>query len=115
MWILSYKKYAASKMATFISVIGALVRYGGFLCLFAALIPGALVCLAIGIGMHYWAENIAFNTWKKQVKATGVEDAIRQGNMEVFKAALSGNDKFDQYLLSLLPADIQAQIKANMK
>ncbi len=111
MWILSYKNYKVSKMATLISVIGTLTRYGGILCLFAALIPGALICLAIGIGMHYWAEQIAFNAWKKQVKKTGVEDALRQGNVEVAAKLIDGLDKkYVQYVMSLLPAHIQKQI-----
>lgn len=53
MWVLSWKKYGASKFATFVSVIGALTRYGGVLCLVNALIPAAIICIAIGVGLHY--------------------------------------------------------------
>ena len=65
MWVLSWKKYAASKLATFISVIGALVRYGGVLCLINAAIPAGIVCIAIGVGIHFGAEAIAKSKAKK--------------------------------------------------
>lgn len=58
MWVLSWRKYAGSKFATFISVVGALTRYGGVLCLFSGLIPGGIITLAIGIGIHFLAEKI---------------------------------------------------------
>ena len=58
MWVLSWKKYGASKLATFVSVIGALTRYGGVICLFSSLIPAGIICLAIGIGIHFGAEAI---------------------------------------------------------
>lgn len=59
MWILSWNKYQSSKLATFVSIVGALTRYGGVMCLFSGLIPGAIVCIAIGVGFHYLAELIA--------------------------------------------------------
>ena len=43
MWVLSWKKYALSKFATFVSVLGALMRYAGVMCLFSGLIPAALI------------------------------------------------------------------------
>ena len=58
MWILSWKKYGASRLATFVSIIGALTRYGGVICLVNALIPAALICIAIGVGLHYLAEAV---------------------------------------------------------
>lgn len=58
MWVLSWKKYAGSKFATFISIVGALTRYGGVLCLLSGLIPGGLITLAIGIGIHFLAEKL---------------------------------------------------------
>ncbi len=105
MWILSYKRYGASKMATFVSVIGTLTRYGGVLCLFTGLFPAAIICVGIGIGMHFWAESIAFGAWKKLAKKNGVENALRQGNEEVARALIPGLDKkYAQYVLSLMPA-----------
>ncbi len=59
MWVLSWKSYKLSKFATFVSIIGALVRYAGVMCLFAAAIPAALICIAIGIALHFCAEAIA--------------------------------------------------------
>lgn len=59
MWVLSWRKYALSKFATFVSIVGALVRYAGVICLFSSLIPAALICIAIGIGLHFCAEAIA--------------------------------------------------------
>lgn len=68
MWVLTWKKYALSKFATFVSIIGALMRYAGVLCLFAGLIPATLICIAIGIGLHFCAEAIAKN---KAAKISG--------------------------------------------
>lgn len=65
MWVLSWKKYALSKFATFVSVLGALMRYAGVMCLFSSLIPAALICIAIGIGLHFCAEAIAKNKANK--------------------------------------------------
>ena len=70
MWVLSWKKYALSKFATFVSIIGALMRYAGVLCLFSVLIPGAIICIGIGIGLHFCAEAIAKGKAKKVVGAT---------------------------------------------
>ena len=66
MWVLSWKKYAVSKLATFVSVLGALTRYAGVMCLFASAIPAGIICLAIGIGIHFGAEAIAKAKAKKQ-------------------------------------------------
>ena len=68
MWVLSWKNYKLSKFATFVSIIGALVRYAGVMCLFASAIPAALICIAIGIALHFCAEAIAK---KKAAKAAG--------------------------------------------
>ena len=68
MWVLSWKKYVSSKFATFVSILGAFVRYAGVMCLFSSLIPAALICIAIGIGLHFGAEAIA------KSKATKVID-----------------------------------------
>lgn len=68
MWVLSWKKYALSKFATFVSIIGALTRYAGVMCLFSSLIPPALICIAIGIGIHFCAEAIAKSKAAKVVK-----------------------------------------------
>lgn len=78
MWILFWKKYQLSKFATFVSIVGALVRYGGVLCLFSALIVPALICIGIGVGIHFCAEAINKSKTKKflakQQKSAPVND-----------------------------------------
>ena len=77
MWVLSWKKYALSKFATFVSVVAALTRYAGVLCLFSSLIPAALICIAVGIGLHFVAEAIAKNKATKIVR-----EAIRSNTVD---------------------------------
>ena len=74
MWILSWKQYKLSKFATFVSIIGALMRSAGVMCLFASAIPAALICIAIGIALHFCAEAIAKN---KTAKTTGVKNTTK--------------------------------------
>ncbi len=59
MWVLSWTKYANSKFATFVSIVGALTRYGGVLCFFYSAIVAGIICLAIGIGIHFLADFIS--------------------------------------------------------
>ncbi len=103
MWILSWKQYKLSKFATFVSVVGALTRYAGILCLLNGLIPAALICIAIGIGFHLTAEQIAFSAWKKCLKKEGIEDQIKQGNLEVASVIINGttDKKIHDYIVSL--------------
>lgn len=77
MWVLSWKKYALSKFATFVSILGAFMRYAGVMCLFSSLIPAALICIAIGIGLHFGAEAIAKN---KAAKVIGKANAAKTAN-----------------------------------
>lgn len=65
MWILSWKKYNLSKFATFLSVLGALMRYAGVTCLVSSFIPAALICIAIGVVFHFGAEAIAKSKRKR--------------------------------------------------
>lgn len=83
MWILSWKKYALSKTATFVSVLGTLVRYGGVLCLVSGLIPAGIICVLLGIGCHFLAENIGFDKWKKAVQSSGYKQKIREGDLNL--------------------------------
>ena len=78
MWVLSWKKYAVSKLATFVSILGALMRYAGVVCLFSSVIPAALICLAIGIGLHFGAEAIAKS--KAAKKAGGAVNTANTAN-----------------------------------
>ncbi len=59
MWIICWTKYANSKLATFVSIIGALMRYGGVMCFFEAAFVGGIICFGIGIGIHFLANLIA--------------------------------------------------------
>ncbi len=77
MWILFWRKYAFSKFATFVSVIGALTRYAGVTCFFESEILAGLICIAIGIGLHFGAEAIAKN---KEAKAAGEKDGVKNVN-----------------------------------
>lgn len=105
MWVLSWKRYKLSKLATVVSIIGAFTRYGGGMALFSGLIPGALICLAIGVGLHFGAEQINFSAWKKLVRSKGIEEEIRKGNIEVAKRLLNGttDEKVRKYVASLNP------------
>ena len=76
MWVLSWKKYSLSKLATFVSVIGALTRYAGVTCLFSSFIPAGLICIAIGIGIHFGAEAINKGKVKKLAGKTNAEKPV---------------------------------------
>ena len=76
MWVLSWKKYSLSKLATFVSVIGALTRYAGVTCLFSSFIPAGLICIAIGIGIHFGAEAINKSKAKKLAGKTNAEKPV---------------------------------------
>lgn len=72
MWILSWNKYEVSKFATSVSILGALMRYAGVMCLFESEIPAALICIAIGIGLHFCAEAIAKNETAKVIGESNI-------------------------------------------
>ena len=118
MWVLSWKKYSFSKLATFVSVIGALVRYAGVMCLVSSLIPGAIICIAIGVAFHFIAEAISFDKWKKAVRAKGYEQKIIQGDLDTAVQLYNGNigKKTVKYFESLNPQvaqQIQEMINKN--
>ena len=71
MWILFLKKYGASKLASFVSFLGAIARYAGvgFLC--SSMITEGIVALVIGIATHFIAEAIAKSKAKKKIAAAG--------------------------------------------
>lgn len=76
MWILSWKKYALSRGATAVSILGAFVRYAGVFCFFEKEILAGIICIAVGIGIHYGAEYIAKNAASK-LKGRKVAPAVR--------------------------------------
>ncbi len=93
MWVLSWKKYKLSKFATFVSVIGALVRYGAVMCICASLIPGFVVCALIGIGLHFCAEYINTGKWQKLVTDQGYTQKIAAGDLQAAIAVYNANPK----------------------
>lgn len=76
MWVLSWKKYALSKFATFVSILGTLTRYAGVMCLFSGLIPAGLICIAIGIAIHFGAEALAKNKADKVIAKANSENTV---------------------------------------
>ena len=78
MWVLSWKKYKFSKFATFLSVIAAMVRYAGVVCLLSSLIPAGIICIAIGIGIHFGAEAIAKKKTATAIAKTNSTNNINQ-------------------------------------
>ena len=105
MWILSWKTYKLSKFATFISILGALTRYGGVLCFFYGVIPAGLLVFGIGILPHFLAEAIAFGRWKAKVAKEGYDQRIRQGDLNLALQLYKGNasEKTLKYFASLNP------------
>ena len=77
MWIFAWKKYDLSKFATFVSVLGAFMRYAGVACLVSSLIPAALICISIGIVFNFGADAIAKN---KAAKVTGKAGGTKTQN-----------------------------------
>ncbi len=76
MWVLSWKKYGSSKLATFVSVVGALTRYAGVLCFCYGAILAGVICIAIGIGFHFLAEYI---NKSKLGRFAATEQAVNKG------------------------------------
>ena len=105
MWILTWKTYKKAGFATFISIVGALLRYASVMCLFSALIPGFLVCLPLGIGAHFLAEGMAFGNWKKRVRAQGFDVAVKNGDANVAYQLYNANPcaKTVKYITELNP------------
>lgn len=115
MWMLFWKKYKLSKLATCISVIGALTRYGGVLCIAEGLIAGVIGCFAVGIAMHFLAEQIAFNAWKEKIQAQGYEIQVTQGNLQFAIQLYNSNpcEKTLKYFETLNP-QAAAHIRATL-
>lgn len=105
MWILSWRKYPTSKFATCVSFVGALTRYGGVLCFVYGEIVAGIICFAIGIGIHYCAEAMAFSAWKKLVRKEGFEERIKQGDLQIAAEIINGlsDKKAQDYIISLNP------------
>lgn len=85
MWVLSWTKYSSSKFATFVSIIGAFTRYGGVICLFSSLVVPGLICLAIGIGIHFLANLIAKKKEEKKVAQSQAAPSPAQATVNANK------------------------------
>lgn len=85
MWLIRWNKYRYSKLATFVSVIGALTRYGGVFALVNGLILGGIITFAIGVGIHFLAESIAKG--KEPKKETPPKTAATSGAASASAAA----------------------------
>lgn len=96
MWILRWRNYKHSKLATFISVIGALTLYGGVMLLvYKEYVPG-IVTAAVGIAIQFGAEKLA------QAKAKKLTEKIKHGHNEAKKCPhcgkfVSADTKFCNY------------------
>ncbi len=91
MWILTWKKYKLSKGATFISVVGALMRYAAVLCIIYGAIAGLVVCGAIGVALHFLAEHIHNGKWQKMVSEKGFASKIAAGDIDTAVRVYNAN------------------------
>ncbi len=103
MWVLTWKKYGLSKSGTALSIFGAMMRYGGVLCLFNGIIPAGIVVFLIGVGIHFAAESVAHGDWVKYVQTSGLAQRIQNGDLQTAAEIYTKleDEKKRQYLLSL--------------
>lgn len=59
MWVMFFRKYDDSKLATVISFIAMGLRYAGILCILESLIVPCIILVLIGVGGHFLAEFVA--------------------------------------------------------
>ena len=116
MWVLSWKKYKLSKLATFFSVIVALMRYSAVLCVASALIPAFVVCALIGVGLHFGAEYINTSKWQKLVADQGYTQKIAAGDLQAAIAVYNakpckGTLKFIGSFNPQMKQEVQARIQ----
>ena len=91
MWLLFCKTYKLSKGATFISIVGALMRYAAVLCISYGAIAGLLVCGAIGVALHFLAECINNGKWQKMVSEKGYTSKIAAGDVDTAVRVYNAN------------------------
>lgn len=113
MWLLTWTTYKASKLATFVSVIGALTRYAGVLCIVngAGIVP-TLICFGIGVLIHFGAEELGFRGWVKVVRKEGLEEMVRRGNVEIARELykIKPENRTKRYLASV-NSEVVSQLK----
>lgn len=91
MWLLTWKNYKLSKGATFLSVVGALMRYAAVLCISYGAIAGCVICAAIGIGLHFLAEYMNNSKWQKMVVEKGFTAKIAAGDLQTAISVYNAN------------------------
>lgn len=112
--------YKSSGLATFVSIVGALVCYAGILCLFAKEFLAAVICVVIGFAIQMGADEIAknatFKKWKNEVVSKGYAQLIAQGDYSVAVQLYNQNpgEKTIQYFETLNP-QIAARIAASIQ
>lgn len=116
MWLLFWKKYKLSKFATFVSIIGALMRYASVMCISYSAIVGFAVCAAIGVALHFLAECIGNGKWKKLVIEKGFAAKIADGDIETAISVYNSNPskstlKFIASQNAQMAEEVSAQIK----
>ena len=116
MWLLFWKKYSLSKGATFVSIIGALMRYASVMCISYSTIVGFVVCAAIGVALHFLAEYIGNSKWQKVVIEKGFAAKIAAGDLETAISVYKSNPsksalKFIASQNAQMAEEISTQIK----
>lgn len=90
MWIICWRRYPASILATIVSILSVVIRLTGVAIVFSNEIVIGIICFAIGIGIHYCAEFIAFSAWKRIVRKEGFEKRIKQGDFQIAAKLING-------------------------
>ena len=112
--------YKSSGLATFVSVVGALVCYAGIMLLFAKEFLAAIICIVIGFAIQMGAEEIArnatFKKWKNEVVSKGYAQLIAQGDYSVAVQLYNQNpgEKTMEFFKTLNP-QIAAKIAASIQ
>lgn len=116
MWLLTWKTYKLSKFATFISIIGALMRYAAVLCITYGAIAGLFICGAIGVGLHFLAESISNKKWQKLVVEKGFTDRIVSGDLEAAIYVYNANPSTNTLkFIASHNAQMAEEVKARLK
>lgn len=112
--------YKSSGLATFVSVVGALVCYAGIMLLFVKEFLAAVICIVIGFAIQMGAEEIArnatFKKWKNEVVSKGYAQLIAQGDYSVAVQLYNQNpgEKTMEFFKTLNP-QIAAKIAASIQ
>lgn len=123
MWFFKWKKYAVSGTATAVSIIGTVLRYMAMLGVIDMLFVNILgiawlrvaIFITIGIGCHFAAKVLAFSRWKKWLAASGYEQQIIHGDLEVALHAFNKlPEKKALHHLEILNTSIGAELRRSI-